>query len=341
MDLSYAYANARIKAMKSKLLDANTVREMMDVGTIEEVIEILEESPYKKAFVDCSTRYKGLTLVAKALHQDGVEMRRTIMKFMPQAGVPMYRTDMREWAIRDIKHVVSEKAIGREPSLDDLMLIDDAEAPLLRAMIAANGAEGAIAVLERSGYAPAIASAKEEYAKRKDFRVLLDALDRSYYAEIAALAKSTDDVQAKAIIESRIASVNVMTVLRMKRDGLQNEAISANLLPGGNASFERRLMDAKDYAACVAVVREKYGIDEKIAAKALDGKLSALEVELDRRRMGKILKESRISMLSFGAILGFIYLKNTEVDNIRKIAYGTVFGLKDEMREMVFAVGGN
>ena len=341
MDLSYAYANARIKAMKSKLLDANTIREMMDVGTIEEVIEILEESPYKKAFVDCSTKYKGLTLVAKALHQDGVEMRRTIMKFLPQSGLPMYRADMREWAIQDIKHIVSEKATGGEPTMDELMLIDEAEAPLMRAMIAANGAEGAIAVLERSEYSPAIAPARDEYAKTRDFRVLLDALDRSYYAEISELAKKTDDQQAKAIIGSRIASVNVMTVLRMKRDGLHNEAIAANLLPGGNASFERRLMDAKDYASCIAVVREKYGIDEKVAATALGGKLSALEVELDRKRMEKILKESRISMLSFGAILGFVYLKNAEVDAIRKIAYGTVFGLKEEMKGMIFAVGGS
>ncbi|MFH0835192.1 MAG: V-type ATPase subunit [Candidatus Micrarchaeota archaeon] len=341
MDLSYAYANSRIKAMKSKLLDANTIREMMDVGTIEEVIEILEESPYKKAFVDCSTRYKGLTLVSKALHQDGVEMRRTIMKFLPREALPMYRTDMREWAIRDIKHVVSEKALGREqPAMEEMMLIDKGEAPLLRAMIEANGAEGAIAVLERSKYAPALAPAREEYAKTKDFRVLLDALDRSYYAELAKLAKSTKDLQARTIIELRISFGNTMTILRMKRDGLSDEATSAKLLPGGKAAWERRLLDCKDYASCVAAVRDRHGVDEKIAAKALEGKLSVLEVELDRKRMESILRASRISMLSFGAILGFIYLKNAEVDSIRKIAYGTVFGLKDEMKGMIFAVGG-
>ncbi|MBI5635569.1 V-type ATPase subunit, partial [Candidatus Micrarchaeota archaeon] len=57
VDSSFGYANARIKAMKAKLFDVDKMRELSAVKTLPEVIELLEESVYKKEFVDASVKH--------------------------------------------------------------------------------------------------------------------------------------------------------------------------------------------------------------------------------------------------------------------------------------------
>ena len=68
MDLSYCYANARVKGMKSKLFSESKLRELLDVKSIAELVELLEESgSYREAFVSASTKYTGMELIARAL----------------------------------------------------------------------------------------------------------------------------------------------------------------------------------------------------------------------------------------------------------------------------------
>jgi vacuolar-type H+-ATPase subunit C/Vma6 len=63
------------------------------------------------------------------------------------------------------------------------------------------------------------------------------------------------------------------------------------------------------------------------------------EVQLERSIVERGLRALRTSVLSVGAIASFIFLKEEEISNIRKIVRGIEFGIpRDEIREMVVPI---
>ena len=66
--------------------------------------------------------------------------------------------------------------------------------------------------------------------------------------------------------------------------------------------------------------------------------LPVLEIALERKAVEKTLRLTRLGVLSFATAVGFVFLKNVEVSNLRKIAYANAFGLKQELGEYIFAI---
>ena len=60
--VGYEYANARIRGMKSRLLDRKELEELAGKLDIESVINQLEETPYREDIEDASVTIYGYSL---------------------------------------------------------------------------------------------------------------------------------------------------------------------------------------------------------------------------------------------------------------------------------------
>ena len=332
--MSYAYANARVKGMKSKLLPAAKVRELLDVESVDAVVALLGDTAYKREFVECSARYAGAELVMRALYLNLARTIATLARILPEHAKPAFRTMAGEWVVEDLKRVLSKKALGREVSEEELALVDEQYNDLLRKLAKARDLKACAALLRGTPFGSAESLAELEGGKTKRF---FEEAEAYYWRNVVENTAAANDAQLKAINRARLDAKNALIILRLKRDGIEMAEISKWLLPSFGSRYDA-LVEAAGLAEAVEESRKLLRVSDEAVEEAKKGRLSTLEIETEKRLVERVLKESRISSLGLAAVIGFLYLKSTEVGNIRKIAYGTHYGLKEELEKTVFAV---
>ncbi|MFZ5501816.1 MAG: V-type ATPase subunit, partial [Candidatus Micrarchaeota archaeon] len=131
---------------------------------------------------------------------------------------------------------------------------------------------------------------------------------------------------------------NILIIERMKKHGIARERIVDGLIKGGTLppALIEKILDAKDMQAVLALVRSKFrGIELK------EGKagMADLEIALEKSIAAQKVTAFHRSALSVGVIIGFLLLKEEEMNNLRKIAKGKAFELPEsEIRDMIVTV---
>ncbi len=349
VDLSYAYANARVKAMKTKLLPQPVLREMMVVKTLNEVIAVLEEGPYKEAFVDSSVKYSGRKLILNALFLDFSRTMQKLMKIAPPKALPTLRKVLEKWEVQTIQLVLASKATGEPVNADELIFLEPGRMNALTAFLDAQNLDAAITELSKTNYGPAVFGAKADYDRAKDYRVYVNALDKFYYSDLSKALAQTKDGHAEKLVRAEIDAHNFLLALRMKHSTSKKvragevttpEKIEAYFIAGGDTAFAKQLAYAPDYDAALALVEQKYGIANAIQAARETNSLTPIEIALDRKFVDQISRTALLSVLCFGAIMGYLYLKQKEILVVRAITFATELGLAEDMKKMVFETGG-
>lgn len=339
VDLNYAYANARVKAMKSKLFDRDVIRELMDVRSLPEVVEMLEEGPYKKAFVKASTRYSGIELVKHALDDDLKATFHTVYKFAPAKARPLLSLLLKQWEVNNLKKIIAAKALGRNLALSDLLIVEGEDSKLVEKVIPQPDFEAIAKTLAHSAYGPCLRKAFDEYGKTKDFRVMLSSLDEQYFAMLSKqVMQGKLDAKTRDFLAKKLEYSQAMAVLRMLHSGMKKEQVSRFLQassPGRPRMFLRKMVEAESERAALEALAAERRVDGKAVLAAKD--LPGVEVELERALLIYARKTLSASVLSLGALVGYLYLKQEEVHSLRKIAYATQFEVKQEIRETVLA----
>ncbi len=337
-DLSFAYANSRVKAMKSKLFDRDRMRELLDSRTLDEFIELLEESPYKSEFVAQSTRLSGFELVKQALDDNLVATLKRIASIIPRHSLALYTLLVRQWEINNVKKIIASKAIGKPVGMDDLLPAQQESAALLSKLLACGDLAQVVSVLKKTPYAPAIASCEKEFTQNGDFRILTSALDVHYYAALASSLATAGDAFTLRFIRDKLDFANALVILRMKKSGVSSDEIRRHLAPGaGRKLVKQMLAEESVEKSLAAFCRLKHLDAAGLEAALKKGGLSEVEADLDRALLVKARQTVSRAALSMGVIVAFLHLKQEEVHSLRKIAYATQFDVKDEIRERVLS----
>ncbi len=337
-DLSFAYTNARVKAMKSKLFDRDRVRELLDVRTLNEFIELLEESPYKPEFVAASTRFKGVELVKHALDDNLIATFKRIASVVPAAALPLLKLVVQQWEINNIKKIIASKAIGKQVQLSDLLPADQESTSLLGKLVECDFVEQVVAVLDRTHYAPATHACRKKFSETHDFRVVLAALDSHYYSLLSQAMRTAPDAFTAGFMQDRIDFANALVILRMKKTGVENTEIEKHLVRYGRQRLSRELLSHDSVEKALAAFAGRKRLDSKVLAAAYEKHgLPAVEAELEKALLEKARKTVSRAALSMGVVVAFLHLKQEEVHSLRKIAYATEFDVKDEIRDRVLS----
>jgi V/A-type H+-transporting ATPase subunit C len=140
----------------------------------------------------------------------------------------------------------------------------------------------------------------------------------------------------REILKKEIDAKNIMIIERLKKHGVPKEKIADSLIKGGTLSdaLVSKLMDAKDLQAVIGLVKPKFhGLEPKGAT------LASLEIAFEKAIAAQKLLAFNRAMLSVGVIIGFLLLKEEEMNNLRKIAKGKEFNIPEaEVREMLVIV---
>ncbi|HNQ29895.1 MAG TPA: V-type ATPase subunit, partial [Methanolinea sp.] len=80
--MEYAYVNARIKAMKSRLLDRSFLEQLINKPDIDSLIAELEKTTYREELDKAGVLYTGIHRIEVAIRKDLVKTFRTVLNLI-------------------------------------------------------------------------------------------------------------------------------------------------------------------------------------------------------------------------------------------------------------------
>ncbi|MFP6582601.1 MAG: V-type ATPase subunit [Candidatus Hydrogenedentota bacterium] len=345
-----AYINARVRAMKSSLMESSELDALLDSAGPDAMAELLLTSSYEVEMAEAMTRYQGADAV-----EDGVT-RNLINTFAKLRR--MCRGDLEtivdifisRWDLSGVKALLrnrhhgldaetGESSIFPSPSMSPALVSDlasrDSVEALVRGLIAWN-----------ASLCGKLEDKLAEYQESGNLRVLEEALDYNYFVSNIRRLEGTQSKDAqfvRGVLRMEIDRINIRRLFEPRSPGVEAEDVLRELLPKGTLSDDalRAIASATTPERAVeALANTPYGaLGDALAVYAQTGQFSRLERAFELGILGKLKSASQQNALSIAVLMRYAWLKYNEVMNIRMIARGAAVHLpKSRIQEEVVYV---
>lgn len=351
----FDYGNARLRAMRSRLLSRRELDELAECEDLQGLITTLAKTPYRRSIETALARTEGMQCITEALRSDLVNTIGKVNEFYRDQAGEMVAIVLRTYDIHNLKAIF--RGLSRNvPSgeilatllpvgkLNYLTLVELARATGLRGaidQIASMGLPFARPLLQLRARGSG-ASERGDRLGADTFEIEL-ALDRWHFQEAQDYLKNEaeDGSWLLKALHLEVDLANILTALRFAQAPQERSQIAEQIgssdivrlfLGPGNLPFsllaEVGMADTLEVAVemLAGTIYDSY---LKIGFEKYhqSGRLSDFEKQLRRFRLhwtaGMIAKDP----LGIGVVLGYLALKETEVSNIRWIAQGINLGL--------------
>jgi V/A-type H+-transporting ATPase subunit C len=336
---NYAYATTRVKARKAFLYPRETYLKLLQMD-LPEISRFIGESKYKQEIDELATKYEGIDLLEYALNLNLAREMNQILSFCQGELNLILKSYLNRWDSWNIKSILRGKNYNatEEEIRETLVpagdlrlqeLMDLAKKPTINDVI--DGLSGTVF------YKPLV-SALDEYNKTNTLSKFENNIDKVYYANLLSmdLPNTKADELFISFVKREIDVVNLRTLFRLKREGLEHDKIMDYVIPGGakiGMDDLRKLSQAPNMDEFIAMLKEYpywENISEAVQAFKETGSLNAVEVGLRKALISYAEKISHLYPLSICPIIGYVIRKNVEVNNLRIIARGKEANLSDD-----------
>lgn len=340
IDLSYAYANSRVKGMKSNLLGEDELRGLFSAKTQDSFIALLEDTQYKESVVAESVNHKGIDLVLAALRREFDRTVNELYRVVPEPSKKKMQALIARWQLKYIQVLLASKAAGIPMQDDYIDFLPQKTRDKLRGSIEAQTFDEALARLPSTEFGGVSKKIAEEYRRTHDMRAALRTIDQSYMESLVEYIRVETDREARAILKAELDQYNLTTALRLKKAGLPASAILPSIYRSSSPGTEVRVANAANLEEAVRIIERDMGLRGLLEGSKETESTAYAELELEKKMFSKILSATRVSVLSFGAVLGVLYLKRREIENLRMIAISLQFPGREEFRKNVYSLKG-
>ncbi len=344
--MKYGYANARIKAMKGLLLSSTTLNELIKVGSTEGMSELLQRTGYKNELVTSSLSYSGSRLIDIAASRNFAKVAKKILKITPKTDRMALGALLLRWDLANLRTIMHARKLGIsydeiEPNLFEVgALTQEDFKRLMKSDEKSIGKELRRTELGKQLIADGGDKFKKALSGTNEFIEMENMIDSSVYAIMdknleAAGGKELN--QIRMILKKEIDAKNIMIIERLKRRNTEKGKIMKSLIIGGTVKENTlsKLSDSKDFASVIPIIKSRF---PHFLVKE-GASLTELEIALEKAIAKEKLTSFHRAILSVGVIVGFMMLKEEEVNNLRKIGKGKEFLLSEkDVLEMLVVV---
>ncbi len=347
----FDYGNARLRAMKSRLLSRRTLEGLAEAGNIEGLITALTDTAYREAVEAALVRLTGMECLAEALRNDLVTTVGKARRFFRGRPGELAALTLRRYDLHNVKTILRGLArqvpageiLASTLPIGELRLADLSElarAPNLRAALD----------LLATWAVPLSRPLLELRARRRGEGMEVSemelALDR-WHLHTAMQAARQAEEEGITLVEALLLEAdvaNVMITLRLVgvadatsilRGHFGAEEITALFVGPGQIGFAALAEAARRPSVAEAVnalTGTPHGaiLTGMMEAYTATGRLSVFERALARRQLQHAAGLFARDPLGIGVLAGYVALKTNEVANLRAIALGLRLGEKPE-----------
>ena len=367
--LVYGYSNARVRAMRTSLFSRRQAEDLLRMNTNAAVAEyISSRTGYREDFANMPMKITDEERVELAVSRNFSRTAQKLLQITPEQSRNTLFAFLGRYDIHNLKTILLAKKLGKSKEETSHLFVPAGNLglPELQGMLNAKSSDELYEAVRASGFGSEfLSSASIRHLPRAQIKavlqnpdsdlarleILISALD-SYYYEAASSSVQPGERDAAIImnlLRSETDAKNAITAMRLKRAGADRKTIMASMVDGGNFTKIQleKMAGSKSLEELVPLASSFFisetGKAEFAAAEQKyksDGKLSHFEVVFEISLARRSLRTLRRSMMSIGAIVGFLFLKEEEMNNIRKIVRGKALGLPNErIAEMLVLVG--
>jgi V/A-type H+-transporting ATPase subunit C len=347
MDNGYEYANARLRAMKSRLLTNVDYAELLDEPTIEDVIAWLTHTAYQREIEAALIKTVGWECLSEGLRRHLAQTLAKITRFFSDTPLRLWQILAARWEIFNLKTILRGQVhhIAASEILDVLIPTGDLTESDYSRLAQQTSVRATVDLLAtwNTPYARTLLEAMPHYAEHGDLADLELALERARYGlAFKQLAKLKDDNAniIRDILISEIDTANILTVIRLSEWGgtrltqKYGSAAPAALLITGGGLASQKLFAHNDVPAVDDLVRELSDTDfgdalaRGLAQYEEKKTVTVFEDEIDAKLTRQNLALFRNDPLSIGIAIAYLTALVNEVRNLRVIGRGKDAGWK-------------
>jgi V/A-type H+/Na+-transporting ATPase subunit C len=342
----YASALGRLQPEFPAFLTRETYATLSTAKGPTDLAKLLESSPYGDAIVRARTTHPGSAMLEVAINRTFVRRNRHAYEATPYAGRRVVAAYLGRWDIQNIELILSSKAQGRAVTETEDHLVSSREIPAglyagvltlddFRVLLAQPSLEAVVTALAPFGYGATVLPLLEAFERTHDIFPILAALDRQYYADVAAAARffQGDEWVVRGLLASEIDVRNALLLLKGKRSELALPELLGRWIAGGSISAEAAgdLYSARGVPELADRLAERFpsvaGGTEEFRAS---GNLTGYETALERDRVAHELKRLRTYPLSLAVIFAYLLRSEVERGDLRRLAFGKLYGLPND-----------
>ena len=330
------YANARVRAMKGRLLGRKGIMELLAQPGLAARLDYLKKTDYGAAVAAHLAREPDpLRGAEQGLRMRLVEDLLRIDRFL---GGERARSLLRAilafedgWSLKTILRGITR---GEPPERLFLLLaptpgLDD---PALRELVGQREVKAVVDLLAtwRSPYALPLTEAFRRYLTHRELFLLEVALDQFIFAQAveAARGDGEDGRILLGFLETQIDLTNAGTLLKLVDGATRGEEF---FIPGGRLmglKRFRRLSTLAERELREALAQEgRLHLDPRLITMGERGDPFTVDQMLHQSLEEAIRREARVHPLSLAVPLAFVLERQAEVRQVRLVLRGAEFGL--------------
>lgn len=335
----FPYINARVRAMRSRLLDAGRMEELLGLPTLDALLQSLGSTPYSRELQEALSRtHDGVRAVDEALARNFYLTTSRILSFADGKARELIELALMRWDLINIRIILRAKHAGRRN--DDILTnlipagrLNEAALKEIAAQADIAGVVGALGGLDHPLVAP-LAEGLGAYRESSDLLALELRLDRFYvaYAFRVAPGRGHDEQVVRSLLQYQLDATNVKTAAKLQQvESISREEKLKFFIPGGRLT-EYAFLELAERATAEQGLRAVRVLGFPVRA-ALDD-LAAFEREIDVTMLRAQIDLYLQDPLGIDVVIAYLAMKYNEVVNLRLIARGKALGIpRDRVRK--------
>jgi len=338
----YGYSNARIRGMRSRLLKAEKLDQLIGATDIRQIIQELthtEVGPFLE-----ETLIHGLTAtsVDEALKRNLVATYRKVLGFLNDEAFDICTTLLGRWDVFNMKSIVRGKHmhLSSEEIGEGLLPVGALSQIDLDALIGQGDLRSVVDLAStwELPQAAALRDGYQEYQRTGELADLELALDH-YYAEWASkrlARKKPNYAIARSMLHQQVDMLNLVMIFRAARENLPAEQAKDYFLLGGADlqldTFLRlcAMSDIDEILDGLKGTRYSALLDEAALVYLESLSVAVFERALEDHFMRGVLRLAGTDPLGIGIPIAYLWGKQNEVTNLRIIVKGVAVGMPAE-----------
>lgn len=325
-DTIYAYAVGRIRALETRLLDRSRFERMIDSSSVEEALKVLAESDYANAVSELGNVHDFESILIEELKNTF----NTIKNISPRPeliAIMVLRYD-----IHNLKVLFKARYLGVKSNL--LIPIGSLDIARLEFAVSEEDYRDLPGLLRR-----AAEKISEDFLVNRDPQVIDLMLDQVLFEQLFAAARDEGSTFLEGMFVRQIDLINLKSLIRIKRMGLDREFFKKALLPHGSIPVDRlsTSLDEPLENLITALAMSDYAnlVGEGVREWLEKGSASLLE-KLSDDYITSYLKQAKWMPFGYEPLVGYLWAKEIEIKNIRLVLVGKINRLPAEaIRERI------